>query len=181
MTLVERTLEVRFTEDAPEFLIGDGAYDSNPLDEQLLQDGITLVAPHRSNRTKEKTQDGRTFRRYKRRWKVERLNAWLQSFRKVLTRFDVKVQKYTAFVQFAAAIILEAISKITLSRDFIAWRGFERIQEIGVQAYCSTAKSNFLNSRRRVPRSGIVAKGTFEDRYRNHFMTFAWMRSELLK
>jgi transposase len=106
VTLVEQTLEARFTEENPEILIGDGAYDSDPLDEQLEGEGITLVAPHRANRVKPKTQDGRTFRRYKRRWKVERLNAWLQNFRKVTTRYEIKTENFLAFVQFAACIIL---------------------------------------------------------------------------
>ena len=39
-----------------------------------------MIAPHRKNRKKGKTQDGRKLRRYKRRWKIERLFAWLQNF-----------------------------------------------------------------------------------------------------
>jgi len=70
--LVEETLEKRFTEEKPERLIGDRAYDSDPLDERLQQQGIQLIAPHKSNRKKPATQDGRVLRRYKRRWKVER-------------------------------------------------------------------------------------------------------------
>ena len=41
-----------------------------------------MIAPHRSNRKKAATQDGRKLRRYRRRWKVERLFDWLQNFRK---------------------------------------------------------------------------------------------------
>ena len=37
---------------------------------------------------KPKTQDGRPLRRYKRRWKVERLFAWLQNYRRLINRFD---------------------------------------------------------------------------------------------
>ena len=62
----------------PENLIGDRAYDSDPLDEQLRRDGIEMIAPHRSNRSKAATQDGRRFRRYARRWLVERFFAWIQ-------------------------------------------------------------------------------------------------------
>ena len=40
-----------------------------------------MIAPHRRNRRKPKTQDGRKLRRYKRRWKIERLFAWLGNFR----------------------------------------------------------------------------------------------------
>ena len=59
ITLVEATLETMFTAELPKRLIGDKAYDSDPLDEKLAENGVELIAPHRSNRKKEKTQDGR--------------------------------------------------------------------------------------------------------------------------
>ena len=33
-------------------LIGDRAYDSDKLDEELRQEGVEMIAPHRSNRGK---------------------------------------------------------------------------------------------------------------------------------
>jgi hypothetical protein len=36
----------------PENLIGDRAYGSDPLDAELRKDGIEMIAPHRSNRSK---------------------------------------------------------------------------------------------------------------------------------
>jgi Transposase DDE domain len=60
VTLVEpTTLASAFVKEKPERLIGDKAYDSDPLDETLLQRGIELIAPHRKNRKKKKSQDGR--------------------------------------------------------------------------------------------------------------------------
>src|SRR3954466_3346915 len=50
VTLVETTLEERFVEQMPEKLIGDRAYDSDPLDERLAEQGIEMIAPHRRNR-----------------------------------------------------------------------------------------------------------------------------------
>jgi hypothetical protein len=44
-------------EAKPENLIGDRAYDSDPLDEELRKDGIERIAPHRSNRTRPPTQE----------------------------------------------------------------------------------------------------------------------------
>ena len=67
--------------ERPERLIADRAYDSDSLDAELAEKGIELIAPHRRNRKKAKTQDGRRLRRYKRRWKIERLFAWLGNFR----------------------------------------------------------------------------------------------------
>ena len=85
MKLVASTLVEMVIDDAPENLVGDNAYDSDKLDAELRQYGIELIAPHRSNR-KNKTQDGRRLRRYRRRWKVERLFAWLQNFRRLVVR-----------------------------------------------------------------------------------------------
>jgi IS5 family transposase len=74
VTLVEETLEQNLLSNAPERLIGDGAYDSDPLDERLEERGIEMIAPHRKNRVAPATQDGRSLRRYKRRWKVEAIS-----------------------------------------------------------------------------------------------------------
>ena len=90
VTLVEATLANGFLKEKPERLVGDKAYDSDPLDESLFERGIELIAPHRNNRKKRKTQDGRKLRRYKRRWKIERLFAWLQNFRRLVVRYEYK-------------------------------------------------------------------------------------------
>ncbi len=92
-TLVQAVLDKRFLAEKPQRLIGDKAYgdkayDSDPLDALLAAQGIALIAPHRRNRKREATQDGRVLRRYKRRWKVERLFAWLQQFRRLVVRYE---------------------------------------------------------------------------------------------
>ena len=104
--LVGTTIEHRLIQEKPEKLIGDKAYDSDPLDEELAELGIELIAPHKQIRKKAKTQDGRKLRRYKRRWKVERFFAWLQNFRRVATRFDYKAENYLGFVHLACIQIL---------------------------------------------------------------------------
>ena len=106
VTLVGETLAQVFTAERPERLIGDKAYDSDPLDAELAERGIELIAPHRSNRKKPATQDGRKLRRYRRRWKVERLWAWLQNFRRVATRFDFHVENFLGFVHLGCIKIL---------------------------------------------------------------------------
>ena len=97
-------LERRFTDALPDRLIGDKAYDSDGLDEQLRRKGIDMIAPNRGNRRK--TRDGRPRRRDRRRWKVERLMAWLQNFRRIVTRWEVKVQDYRGFVHLRCIRIL---------------------------------------------------------------------------
>ncbi len=106
VTLVNPTLAACFVDAQPEHLIGDKAYDSDPLDEQLAAEGIELIAPHRRNRKRPKSQDGRPLRRYKRRWKVERLIAWLHNFRRIVVRYEYYPEHYRGFVQLGCIIIL---------------------------------------------------------------------------
>lgn len=105
--LVDQTLDSRFVEETPEILIGDRAYDSDPLDEHIEEKyGTRLVAPHKENRKKPKTQDGRVLRRYANRWKIERLFAWLQNYRRVVIRWERHLCNYEAIVQIACLSIL---------------------------------------------------------------------------
>ena len=105
--LVETTIESRFVEKPPERIIGDKAYDSDPLDERLQQlYGSALIAPHKTNRKKPKTQDGRVLRRYRRRWKVERLFAWLHNFRRIVTRWEYHAENFLGMVQLGCIVIL---------------------------------------------------------------------------
>jgi len=51
------------------------------FDAQLYEERqIELIAPHRRKRKRPPTQDRRTLRRYRRRWKAERLFAWTENF-----------------------------------------------------------------------------------------------------
>ena len=106
VTLVEATLEARFLAAMPARLIGDRAYDSDPLDARLALRGVELIAPHKRNRRKAKTQDGRSLRRYRRRWLVERLFAWLHNFRRLIIRHEYKLENYLGFVHLGCILIL---------------------------------------------------------------------------
>src|SRR5690606_41907716 len=57
-------------------------------------------------RSKVKTQDGRQLRRYKRRWKVERLFAWLQNFRRIIVRYEYHAANYQGMVHLGCLMIL---------------------------------------------------------------------------
>lgn len=105
VTLVESTLADCFVDDLPERLIGDRAYDSDPLDEQLAGLGVEMIAPHKSNRTKNKTQDERKLRRYKRRWKIERFFAWLFNYRRCIVRYEYKEKNFKAIILLACMMI----------------------------------------------------------------------------
>jgi len=100
VTLVDDTLDACFLENVPEKLIGDRAYDSDKLDKRLATErGVELIAPHKNNRVKSTTQDGRVLRRYRKRWKVERLFAWLQNFRRLVVRYEYHLKNFLAMVQ----------------------------------------------------------------------------------
>lgn len=104
--LVEPTLDARIVSELPVILIGDKAYDSDPLDASLRDRGIDLVAPHRRNRKKPATQDGRRLRRYKRRFKVERFFSWLEDFRRLVVRWEYHAANYLGFLHLACIRIL---------------------------------------------------------------------------
>jgi IS5 family transposase len=106
VTLVPETLAATFTAALPERLIGDKAYDSDSLDVELAKAGIELIAPHRANRKKPATQDGRPLRRYRCRWKIERLFAWLQNFRRLLIRHEYHVENFLGLVYLGCIVIL---------------------------------------------------------------------------
>ena len=103
--LVPATLDARFLKDLPARLIGDRGYDSDALDAQLRKDyGIEMIARHRRGRRR--TQDGRAARRTKRRWKIERLFAWLHNSRRLVTRWEYSIENFLGFLQLACAKIL---------------------------------------------------------------------------
>jgi transposase len=105
VTLVQQTLAESVVAEPLQRLIGDKAYDSDRLDRALAQTGVEMIAPHNRNR-KHPTQDGRSLCRYRRRWKVERLFAWLQHFRRLVVRWEHSLENFLGMVHLGCAIIL---------------------------------------------------------------------------
>src|SRR5664280_1347155 len=96
---------VGVTSASPKRRIGDRAYDSDRLDERLRREhGIEMIAPNR--RRRKRTQDGRPLRRYLRRWKVERLFAWLKNFRRISSRWERHAANFLGMVQLGCVLIL---------------------------------------------------------------------------
>jgi len=105
--LVQLCFDFYMIEAKPENLIGDRAYDSDPLDQRVRKHlRLELIAPHRWNRRRPVTQDGRALRRYRRRWKIERLFAWLHNYRRIVTRWEYYPENFLGMVQLACAVIL---------------------------------------------------------------------------
>ena len=79
-------------------VITDKGHDSDPLRDDLEADGYEPIIPHRKNRVRPTRNDGRRLRRYRRRWKVERTNAWLHCYRGVATRWSYYSFMYVGMV-----------------------------------------------------------------------------------
>jgi transposase len=88
----------------PKRLIADRGYDSNAVRVLLVKRDIEPIIPARSNNRVATHQDGRKLRRYKRRWVVERTNAWLQNFRRLVVRYERSAKNFTALVHLACAL-----------------------------------------------------------------------------
>jgi transposase len=103
-SLAIATLEERVTERLPDRIIADKGYDARYLWTAMKARGVDLIAPHLRNR-KNPYQDGRKLRRYRRRWIVERTNAWLFNFRRLVVRYEHKLENFRAFIHLACALI----------------------------------------------------------------------------
>ena len=87
-------------------LIGDRAYDSDRLDRDLDERyGVVMIAPHRGVR-RSPTQEGPPLRRYRNRWRVERLFAWLHHFRRPVIRWEYYVENFFRMVRLGGMQIL---------------------------------------------------------------------------
>jgi transposase len=105
--LVQQLFDFMLPAQPPQRVIGDKAYDSDPLAQELGDAyGTELIAPHRKNRTRAKTQDGRPLRRYRRRWTVERTIGWLQHYRRLCIRWERSSAMFQGFLHFGCTLLL---------------------------------------------------------------------------
>ena len=89
----------------PERLIAIGATTAILIRAKLAQMGIEPIIPAKCNNPRATHQDGRILRRFKRRWIIERTNAWLQNFRRLYVRYERSVAIFTGFIHMACALI----------------------------------------------------------------------------
>jgi transposase len=94
------------SQQKPLRVIADKAYASDPLRKRLRLRGIDLICPHKTNRVRPATQDGRALRRYRHRWIVERTIGWLGNFRRLVARYDRSLRIYRAFFHIACFMIV---------------------------------------------------------------------------
>jgi len=112
--LLEPTLETvsvggskrrRTRRRCPARLILDRGYDSNRLRAALSGRGIEPIVPARGNNRRATHQDRRKLRRYRHRWKVERTIAWLGNYRRLVVRYERRIDIYMGFFHLACALI----------------------------------------------------------------------------
>ncbi len=103
--LIERLLDSAVTPYVPNKLIYDKAADCDPLRERLTERNVDLICPHRKNRVRPATQDGRKLRRYLRRWIIERTNSWLHDFRRLVVRYEFYSSLFHGFLKLACLIM----------------------------------------------------------------------------
>ncbi|MBW8855390.1 MAG: IS5 family transposase [Bradyrhizobium sp.] len=86
----------------PKRMLGDKAYDSAELREELDGRGTEPVIPNRSNR---KQPYSFSKRLYKLRWRIESAFNRLKDYRRIATRYDRLARNYLASVCLAAALV----------------------------------------------------------------------------
>ena len=83
-------------------MLGDKAYDSAELREELQERGTKAVIPNRSCRKQPFSFNKRL---YKARWLIENAFNRLKDFRRIATRYDRLAPNYLASVCLAAALV----------------------------------------------------------------------------
>jgi transposase len=102
---VKRHRDRRCRPHQPQRLIANRGYDSNPVRALLVKRATEPSIPKRRNKTVATHQDGRKLRRYRRRWIIERTNAWWQNFRRLVVRDERAVRNFEALVHMACVLI----------------------------------------------------------------------------
>jgi transposase len=98
---IETLVDERRLPRQPRRLLYDRAADADWLRDGLELRGVELISPHRWNRTKLSRQDGRSLRRYARRYRIERTISWLHNFRRLVTRWEYYSDLFEGFVHLA--------------------------------------------------------------------------------
>ena len=83
-------------------MLGDKAYDSAELREDLHERGTKSVIPNRCNRKQPFRFNKRI---YKLRWRIESAFNRLKDFRRIATRYDRLARNFLASVCLAAALV----------------------------------------------------------------------------
>ncbi len=108
MKLVRETLESmvvdrpQSTEEQPQGMCLDKGYDYQEVRDTLQEFGFTAHIRSRGEEAKDLNAEAG---RRARRWVVERPHSWMNRFRRLLIRWEKRVDNYLALLHFACAWI----------------------------------------------------------------------------
>ena len=89
----------------PQRIVMDREFDSDPFRDRIKARGIDPIVPYRKRAVSRRYDDKRKLRRYKSRWVIERLFAWLGNYRRLNVRYERKSSMFNAFVHVAFVLI----------------------------------------------------------------------------
>lgn len=72
----------------PKRAVMDKEFDSDKFRDRIFARGIDPIIPYRHWAVERRYDDGRKLRRYKSRWVIERLFAWVGNFRRLVVRYE---------------------------------------------------------------------------------------------
>ena len=81
----------------------DKGYDFQEIKDDVIKKGYCPHIPHRGEQT---ITNGSHHNHIKRRWVVERTNPWHNKFRKLLVRYEKKIENYFALVCLGCCILI---------------------------------------------------------------------------
>ena len=113
MTLIKNVLRGR-PKSRPCEINADAAFDTEDIRTYLRKRGIKANIPV-NKRNRKQPKRGRPFRfdkaSYANRAAVERFNSWIESFKRILVRFERLKVTFLAFVNLACMMILWRVLK----------------------------------------------------------------------
>lgn len=83
-------------------VVGDKAYDADPLIEFIAQSGASAVIPSRENRRQPRPFDKHYYRH---RNLIERFFCRIKPFRRIATRYDKLASRFSSFIALVAAFV----------------------------------------------------------------------------
>ena len=89
----------------PKRLIAKRGYYSGFVRRLLARQGTDPIIPYQRSVKNRHYDHGRKLCRYRRRWKIERLFAWLGHCRRLVVRYDRNILMYRGFFHVACLII----------------------------------------------------------------------------
>ena len=102
---IETLVDIQVAGKRPKRLLYDKAADADWLRDALQRRGIEQITPHRKGRRKPSRQDGRSLRRYRHRWKIERTISWLGFQRRLLVRYEYYPHLFEGFVHLVCLML----------------------------------------------------------------------------